>query len=81
MPRATWAVALVSALMLTACTSTPDQARSPENPGPAPAAALPDAAGSTAYSGPRLVGRTTGDFDVTVVSDDLIYRRRVPTAG
>ncbi|WP_229068552.1 sorbosone dehydrogenase family protein [Actinoplanes sp. DH11] len=45
------------------------------------ASALPDPAGPVAYTGPDLIGRTTGDWDVTVVSDDLVYPWEVRLAG
>lgn len=62
------ATILTTALLLTGCTGSPDQ-----RPDSSVPTAPPPTGDRSEYTGPRLAGLTTDDWDVTVVTDDLKY--------
>ena len=79
MPHKAGPLALATLLPLAGCTTSRDDGFA--NSGPpthtSPATASnPSSAGPAAdasYTGPRLLGMTTDDFEVTVITDELVY--------
>ncbi|MGJ0184412.1 PQQ-dependent sugar dehydrogenase [Corynebacterium glyciniphilum] len=66
------AVLAVTALLLAGCSSSSEEAPA-TTPSPSQADAEPPSGDGRDYTGPELVGLTTDDFDVTVVTDELNY--------
>lgn len=80
MNRTPLVAVLAAALLLTGCTGAPTET-APTAPVPSASEAAPPTGETDAYTGPSLVGLSTDDFDVTVLTEDLHYPWEVRQSG
>lgn len=73
-------IALSALLLLAGCTAAPDEASSPSTTPSEPPTIETSRPSTTdiptddaAYTGPSLLGLETDDFEVTVITDELVY--------
>lgn len=71
---------VTAALLLTGCTATPDGTTAPSSPSVSSNEAAPPSGDGSDYTGPNLIGMTTDDFDVTILTDGSPTRPEWPSS-